>query len=137
MQHYNTPTLAWGIRLCYTEAIVIEKEFVMRPYAIFSNVTESITVATKTGVFNAYRLKEINHNGYEYDLTDSKYYYVPALNNMVTLNVGIHSKIISRQKKTPTYNMNVRSKLDERTYVKKVNARIVDLHESARKQIKG
>ena len=109
----------------------------MRPYAVFSNVTESITVATKTGVFNAYRLKEINHNGYEYNLTDSMYYYVPALNNMVTLNVGIHSKIISRQKKTPTYNMNVRSKLDERTYVKKVNARIVDLHESARKQIKG
>lgn len=108
----------------------------MRPYGVFSNVTESITVATKTGVFNAYRLKEINHNGYQYNVTDSKYYYVPALNNMVSLNVGIHAKIIARQTKSPTYNLNVRSKLDERTYVKKVNARIIDLHESARNQIK-
>ena len=106
-------------------------------YAEFSNYTDSITIVGKTGVFNAYRLKKVNHNGYNYDFSDSKYYFVPALNTLVTMNVGIHAKIVSRQKSTPTFNMNVRSKIDERTYVKKVNVRCGELLECGRKQIVG
>ena len=106
-------------------------------YAEFSNYTNGITIAGKTGVFNAYHLKKVNHNGYNYDFSDSKYYYVPALNALVTLNTGIHAKIVTRQKATPTYNLNVRSKLDERTYIKKVHARCGDLLECGRKQIVG
>lgn len=106
-------------------------------YAKFSNYVDSITVAGKTGVFNAYRLQKLNHNGYNYDFSDSLYYYVPALNALVTQNAGRHAKIVTRQAKSYTYNLNVRSKLDERTYVKKVNARCGCLLEAARTQIKG
>lgn len=116
---------------------VLEKGVLKMQYAVFSTYTDSITIAGKTGIFNAYRLKNLNHSGYNYDFSDSKYYFVPALNTLVTQNTGLHAKIVSRQKSTPAFNLNVRSKLDERTYVKKVNARCGELLECARKQILG
>jgi hypothetical protein len=106
-------------------------------YALFSNNTESIIINGKLGVFNAYRLKKLNHNGYKYDFSDSIYYYVPAINGFATQNVGQKAKVLNRAKKTFTYNLNVRSKIDERTYVKKVNAFGSEMLECARKQILG
>ena len=109
--------------------------------AIFSKDITNLVVHGKTGVFNAYKMLYLTHQDYNYDISDSAYYYIPALDEIVTFARGPKAKIMtkshSKARNYMVYSLGVRSKIDERQYRKSVSVQVRDVLSSARFQIVG